>query len=153
MPSGAGLNRFGSYGGVAILSTSATSGTVDSGAIVAGGEFFSKWSFQIIPFAPSTSFSGHSIVVYGTIDPNAILYYQNQLQGTTPNLGDFPSTSWFPLPAPSSEDAAPDTYAWANPLTTAGQSLYSPMALTAIRALDTITDGTGAVTLLAMAIP
>lgn len=151
MPSGAGLNRWGEFGGVPILSTSAASGTVDSGAIVGGGQFFSKWAFQLIA-GSATSLSGHSVAIYGTIDPNAILYWQNGVNGKTPDLSSLPASSWFALPAPA-DGSSGDTSTWNNPLTATGQCLYTPMPLVAVRALDTITSGTGDLIVLAMAIP
>jgi hypothetical protein len=150
--SGAGLNRSGVNGGVAILQTSETSGTVSSGLIVEGGQFFSKWTFQLIPLAPSTTFSGHSVAVYGTIDPQAIILWQQFRQGQIADLSSFPSTSFFQLPAPA-DGSTGDLSVWNNPLTDVGQCLYTPMPLVGVAAVDTITDGSGGVALLMMSIP
>lgn len=161
MASGAGLNRWGEYGGVPILTTSAASATSAMIAMEAIG--FSKWAFQLLG-----TFTGYSVVIQGTIDPLAYQLWQAAMQGKSVTVGGtvysgpalltaLPDTSWADLVAPSTEggeSGTPDAAEqfW-NPLTAAGQWLYSSYPVVAVRAVATGTSQTGTLTVVGMAIP
>ena len=155
MASGAGLNRVGFRGGKIIL-TCTKDGTYDSGIVMSEAMAFSKWLFQLrVEGSGSGTVSGWSVTLYGTIDPTAFdLYEQFNAGGYTTNpLTLLPTTSWVGIPAPSTEDTSPDAYAWANPLTATGLSLYSPAPWIAVRAVAVGSSSTGAIDVLAFAVP
>ena len=160
MASGAGLNRVGFRGGKIIL-TCTKDGTYDSGIVMSEAMAFSKWLFQLrVEGSGSGTVSGWSVTLYGTIDPTAFdlyeQYFEGQWKAITPVISPLtllPATSWVGIPAPSTEDASPDAYAWANPLTATGLALYSPAPWIAVRAVAVGSSSTGAIDVLAFAIP
>lgn len=98
---------------------------------------FSKWMFQYKSFT-STAPSGWTVTVYGTIDYQAYDNNQATIQfgnnaSSDPEYATFDTNNWVPIPAPSTEDTSPDAYAWHNPLTAAGQALYSSSPWAAVR--------------------
>lgn len=133
-----------------LVDTTATSGTIDSGTIFTEANGFSSIGFQMVPHTAGTTPSGYSAQVYGTMDPAAMN------ADRTPNT-NYPAPSaaggaWFPLPASSSQNAAPDTSNYANPLTTITTPLYyRGPALVAIRVVITATAATNGCTILGWA--
>lgn len=110
---------------------------------------FSKWLFQYKSFS-SAAPSGWTVTVYGTIDyqaydnNNLVIQFGNNAS-TQPGYVAFDPNNWVPIPAPSVEGTSPDAYTWANPLTAAGQALYSsaPWAAVRVVAVGSSTHGSG----------
>lgn len=105
-----------------LVSTNAASGTINSGII--GNEFngFSDIGFQMVPYTAGTTPTGYSAAVYATLDPAA-----RNNDGTLNTNYPIPGAAggaWFELPAVSSQNAAPDTQNYANPLTAITQALF-----------------------------
>lgn len=168
MPSGAGLNRYGTLGGVPILTIPSgasalaaplagygTIGQNDSGGVAHAAAGFTKWTFQLI--GPGAGSAGYTVSLYGTVDP-ALLQY---VYTTGPSSGQpmdtcattaIPASSWFLLPAPSEQSGTGQV---GNPLVSSGaQLLIVSMDLIAVRAvLTTIGAPTKSVTVLASAAP
>lgn len=132
MPSGVGIIRWGSNGGVVVLSNvpaTATAvaspfaayGTIglnDSGAYATGAGF-GKWAFQIV--GPGANVAGYTFSVYGTIDPAAYTAYTAAMRGggsfqslPEPFTAGVPTTSWSVVPGQASTGTGVD----ANPLVT-----------------------------------
>ena len=147
--SGAGLN----YVNVQALYVGATTGgTYDSGIVAcADGTFFSKSSIQLI--TDSDSISGWSVTCYGTHDIRALYQARGYPTEYAAENFTFPTTSWVPIAAPESEDASPDAYAWSNPLTDIGQSLFSPEPWVALRVEATADDASGSIAVIITRIP
>lgn len=121
-----------------LVSTALTTGTVDSGTVFTEANGFSDFGFQMVPFTAGTTPAGYSAQVYGTLDPAA------RNNDSTPNAS-YPAPganggAWFPLPAVTSQNAAPDTANYSNPLTSIIVPLYyRGPALVAVRVVITIT--------------
>jgi hypothetical protein len=146
--SGAGLNYVNAQ---ALYVGATTGGAYDSGIVGAEGAFFSKTSLQIV--ANTAAITGWSVVCYGTHDIRA-LYQANKFPVEfAPKNFTFPTTSWVPIAAPSSEDASPDSYAWANPLTALGVSLFSPEPWVALRVVATADSATGDIAVIYTRVP
>lgn len=161
MASGAGLNRVGQYGGRLLLSASTavtpvatpltgygTIGGSDSGPIMWEGIGFSKWGFQILGGG-----TGYSVSVYGTLDPVLFKYLDTPGTAGTPQALALivPASSWFLLPAPSSETG---TGADANPMVAANPTMLASRPLVAVRAVVTATaTPTGVISVVGFATP
>jgi len=153
MASGAGLNRVGARGGKLLVQCTGD-GTYDSGIVMPEAIGFTKWLFQFVKLG-TTSVTGWSVTIYGTIDPAAYDLNDQYLQGgwTTNPLTQLPTTSWVPIPAPSTEDTAPDAYAWANPLTATTSALYTNAPWVAVRAVAVGSGSAGAISVYGFAVP
>lgn len=127
---------------------SSTSGTFDSGPIATEAIGFSKWAFQMVQIG-TTSVTGYSATIYGTIDPEAYIAWQRQIQtGQTTSIN---ANSWFKLPAPAEQTG---TGTSTNPITALGTVLpYNLSPLVAVRCVLTASAATGTVQVYAMGIP
>src|SRR5487761_2072814 len=152
MASGAGLNVWGNSGGVTLLSLNpsapivasplagyGTTGVNDSW-LTAGNNSstdatgFTKWLFQLVPADGSTTFSGYSVTLYGTIDSRA---YRQIANGNNPGQTTgitLPAGAWFVLPSPADQTG---TGTPANPLTATNPFLNVSLPLVAVRAVLT----------------
>ena len=116
----------GNKGPVLLASTSAASLT--TAPMMLEAFRLHKWNFAL-----SGTFTGYSVAIQGTIDPNTSGY----LGGPTPT-----GTSWFLLSGPSQQGGEGVE---ANPLTTTTMSLQYDGQLKAVRAVITGTAQTGTV--------
>ena len=151
--SGAGLNFANK---VLLRCAASASATYDSatqyGPLMWEAAFFSKTSIQLIALGETTAITGWSVTCYGTHDFRALGMSQSPPKGVPAGF-TLPSTSWVPIAAPESEDASPDAFAWSNPLTGFGQSLFSPEPWVAIRVVATATSATGDIAVIATRTP
>jgi hypothetical protein len=142
MPVNIGAVRVPQNGGRVLVSAAGNAGgfTLDSGLQMLDAMGYSTFEFQLLG-----TFTGMSVTVYGTYDPLAYTY-SNQPEFArifgynTPYVpwqglvGVIPSTSWFPLIAPSDQSGAGYS---SNPLTAAGQILECKQKPLAVRAVVT----------------
>lgn len=142
----------------------------DSGGQMFEGIAFSKWMFQLAQLG-TTTLTGVSVTIYGTISPFAYSTWVNGNLGQTPyptqiaqagpiavpgvtnvapyNPGVQP-WEWFPIPGPS-EQAGTGTIA--NPMTTTSPLLTTNIPLIAVRAVVTGAVTAGVARVYAFAIP
>lgn len=137
---GASQKTIGNKGGKVILSTSAA-GTTNGSVQMVEARGYKNWMFSL-----AGTFTGFSVTIYGTVDPNAI----TDARVANPNypVPGAAGGNWFALnsgpPATSPADVV-------NPLTTNTQYLPFSMPLVAVCAVAVGTGPTGTVNVLAFA--
>lgn len=173
--SGAGLNRVGQAGAVALVCNPSSTantlayylqnyGNAGNDSYVLNGNSpnfveaagFSKIQCELIPYAGSTTYSGYSIAVLGTSDPRAYAQYKAQMNpmtyaftvGGTPTV---PPGSWKLLTGPSDQGGEGVE---ANPMTQASPMFYTSRGLLAVRfVLVAMSAASGAVAATYLAVP
>lgn len=127
-----------------VLISNATAAT-NSGINLTEAIGFKEFGFMMVPHTVGAATpTGFTATFYGTLDPNAVLD-NGQPNPSYPAPGAA-GGAWFQLPAASSQNAAPDTSNFANPLTAITQALYyRGPALVAVYVALTVAAQTGAV--------
>lgn len=137
---GASQKTVGNKGGKVILSTSAA-GTTNSGVQMAEARGFKNWMFCL-----AGTFTGFSVTIYGTIDPNALT--DGRVANPNYPVPGAPGGNWFAL-NPGPQATAPADVQ--NPLTANTQNCPFPQLLVAVCAVAVGSTPTGTVNVLAFA--
>jgi hypothetical protein len=136
--------------------TQNTNGPDSAGPRMTEAIGYTKWTFQLasnIAYDDLDDFTGWTVTIFGTIDLGAYLSTRSNPPNGYGSTYTFPESSWFQLPAPSTEDTSPDEYAYANPLTALQTCLYSSIPLVAVRAVAVADDAVGDIAVIALAVP